>query len=446
MSFLRCPNSVVLHFPDSVHANCGSSEVLPRLLETVDAEKVTSVQFLRGGRVRLTFKDQASCDDLISSGLVFDDAHVRVVRADLRFRSVYVRDLPFEVPDDDVKAFFESYGDVLSVSRSTFANFPAIYNGNRVVELAVDLDIPYFVTIGDFSCRAWYPGQPVHCTICREVGHRGPSCPLSGLCRRCRRPGHMARECRQPWGAIHPGTEVLSSTVPLADDDDDADYVPPSDASTGSSMEDDDEMMSGDHEIVASAAPPPSSPPDAHVPVPDVPPAPFSASDVPPAPSVSVPDIPPALSAPAPDVPPAPSIPALDVPPVPNLPDVPPVPSVPVPDASKLPKSSAPVSSAASTLFRDKTDPVLLSALGELSRDAVTRMSSKDVADFVSRLIDEHRLSPDYRSYMTNYVLRVQRKFSSRDVKKPVKRAPARISDSEGPPARKPTRPDRVPS
>ena len=378
MSFLRCPNSVVLHFPDSVYANCGSSEVLPRLLEAVDAEKVTSMQFLRGGRVRLTFKDQASCDDLISTGLVFDDVHVRVVRADLRFRSVYVRDLPFEVPDDDVKTLYESYGDVRSVRRSTFANFPAIYNGNRVVELAVDLDIPYFVTIGDFSCRAWYPGQPVHCTICREVSDRGPSCPLSGLCRRCLRPGHMARECRQPWGAIHPGTEVLSSTVPLADVDDDADYVPPFEASSGSSMvEDDDEMMSGDHEIAASAAPPPSPPPDvAHVPVPDVPPAPVSASDVPPAPSVSVPDVPPALSAPA-----------LDVPPAPNLPDVPPAPSVPVSDASKLPISSSPVSSAAPTLFRDKTDPVLLSALGELSRDAVTRISSEDVADFVSRLI-----------------------------------------------------------
>ena len=342
-------------------------------------------------------------------------------------------------------------GSRISASRSDLLkvpNFPAIYNGNRVVELAVGLDSPYFVTIGDFSCRAWYPGQPVHCTICREVGHRGPSCPLSGLCRRCLRPGHMVRECRQPWGAIHPGTEVLFSPVPLADDDDDADYVLPFEASSGFSMvEDDDEMMSGDHEVAALAAPPPSPPPDAAlVPVPDVPPAPVSASDVPPAPSVSVPDIPPALSAPAPDVPPAPSIPALDVPPAPNLPDVPPAPSVPVPDASKPPKSSAPVSSAAPTLFRDKTDPVLLSALGELSRDAVTRMSSKDVADFVSRLIDEHSLSPDYRSYMTNYVLRVQRKFSSRDLKKPVQHAPARISDSEGPPARKPTRPDRVPS
>ena len=66
------------------------------------------------------------------------------------------------------------------------------------------------------------------------------------------------------------------------------------------------------------------------------------------------------------------------------------------------------------------SDPVLLSALGDLSGDAVTRMSSKDVADFVSRLIVEQSLSTDSRSYMTNYVLHVQRKFSRKDVKKPL--------------------------
>ena len=35
--------------------------------------------------------------------------------------------------------------------------------------------------------------------MCREFGHRAQSCPLSGLCRRCRRPRHKARECKQAW-------------------------------------------------------------------------------------------------------------------------------------------------------------------------------------------------------------------------------------------------------
>ena len=58
--------------------NCGWSDVLPRLLSVVDAENLTAVHFLRGGCVRLPFKDRASCDDLISSGLVCGDVQILV--------------------------------------------------------------------------------------------------------------------------------------------------------------------------------------------------------------------------------------------------------------------------------------------------------------------------------------------------------------------------------
>ena len=63
---------------------------------------------------------------------------------------------PSEISDDDVKAFFESYGNVLLVQLSTFANFPALHNGNRVVEMALDQAIPYLVSICDYNCRVWY--------------------------------------------------------------------------------------------------------------------------------------------------------------------------------------------------------------------------------------------------------------------------------------------------
>ena len=44
--------------------------MLPLLLDAVDPEKLVTVQFLRGGRVRLTFKDTVSCDELMSFGLI----------------------------------------------------------------------------------------------------------------------------------------------------------------------------------------------------------------------------------------------------------------------------------------------------------------------------------------------------------------------------------------
>ena len=39
----------------------------------------------------------------------------------------------------------------------------------------------------------------------------------------------MARKCRQAWGAVYPGTEILSSSVPVAADDNSPDYIPPPD-------------------------------------------------------------------------------------------------------------------------------------------------------------------------------------------------------------------------
>ena len=273
MASLLFPNSVVAHFPEAIYKTSGSSTVLPHLLDAVDRDNLTTVQFLRGGLVRLTFKDVACCDHLVTQGFVYGDSQVRVLRADSHVRSIHVRDLPSEVPDDDVRAFFGSFGEVLSIRRATFANYPSVYNGNRVVEVALTQDVPYFVSISSYNCRVWYARQPAQCVICREVGHRAPSCPLSGLCRRCCQPGHMARECRRAWGNLHSGTEILSSDVPAKDDDDSPEYVPPTTVSEDS--EEECEMASGDEEVAAQVTAP--LPPRSTVPV-QVAPAPVSTS------------------------------------------------------------------------------------------------------------------------------------------------------------------------
>ena len=427
MSSLRCPNSVVLHFPDAVHTTVGSSEMLPYLLDTLEREKLTTVQFLRGGRVRLTFTDQASCDALISSGLTYNNLEVRVLRADSRFRSVYLRDLPSEVSDEDVKAFLQSYGEILSIHRSTFPNFPGIFNGNRVVEFALDRDIPYFVTIADFNCRVWYPGQPAHCAICRKPGHRVSSCPLSGLCRRCLQPGHMARECRRAWDTIRPGTDVLASNVPAALDDHDENYVPPEEApSEAPEGMEDVQLMSGDEEVAASAPPPP--PPPVPASVPDVPPAPVKAPPPAPMPLSAASDV---L---VPDVPPAP---------VSDLKVLTPSVSAPPPPTSSAPPVSIPPATKTSDV-----DPRFASSLRKLPTDQLFNLSQQDVSDFVSDFIEKHRSTVSTFNVLYDYVFSTQRKIFKKmeSAKKSLKRLPAKPLETEGPPPRKPTRPDRVSS
>ena len=160
-----------------------------------------TVQFLRNGAVRVTFKSSLDCSRVLSSGISFRDVPLPVVSADTRSRLVYLRDCPAEVPDDVVKQFFSTFGEVHSISRSCHQAFPDVHDGNRVIKITLTKDVPGVVSVHGNECRMWYRRQPASLAICRKLGHRSRSCPLNGLCRRCRRPGHHARECTNAWSS-----------------------------------------------------------------------------------------------------------------------------------------------------------------------------------------------------------------------------------------------------
>ena len=192
MPFAR---SVLLHFPEEIHLTQGVSEVAPQLLQVLDVENIAAVQFLKNGQVRVTCKTAEYRDDLLEgSTLLFGDVPIPVTAADQPIRSVFVRDLPFEVPDCDVKSAFESFGVVLSVHQCFFRDFPSVANGTRRLVMSFRGSIPSSVSVADFPVRVFHAGQPVICSICHESGHLPRDCPFSGLCLRCKQPGHMARE------------------------------------------------------------------------------------------------------------------------------------------------------------------------------------------------------------------------------------------------------------
>ena len=154
--------------------------------------------------MRLTFEDAETCSAVLKDGLDLGDVPVQLFPADDRVSIVHLRDLPVEVDHDSISAFFATYGEVLSVDHCHFEEYPTVCNGNRVIKILLNQDIPCFVEVEGCSCRVWYSRQPAQCSICREIDHRSPACPLSGLCRRCHQPGHMARECTQTWGPLFP--------------------------------------------------------------------------------------------------------------------------------------------------------------------------------------------------------------------------------------------------
>ena len=130
-------------------------------------------------------RSEAYREDLLSSEFRFEDTVVPVTPADCVVKSVYVRDLPFEVSDKSIVSVFSTYGKVYSVKSVYHKEFPAICTGSRTVLMSVNGSVLSIVNVHGFECRVWYPGLLFRFSFIR------PSTP--GLCRRCKEPGHVAR-------------------------------------------------------------------------------------------------------------------------------------------------------------------------------------------------------------------------------------------------------------
>ena len=82
MPTYQFPCSLVALFPESVYKNAGVADVLPLVMQSLDPDKVQCAQFLRAGRVRLTFDDPESCAAVLKSGLDLGDVAVQLFPAD----------------------------------------------------------------------------------------------------------------------------------------------------------------------------------------------------------------------------------------------------------------------------------------------------------------------------------------------------------------------------
>ena len=252
--FAGCTSTLVVQFPDEVYRSSGESVVLPELLKSVDVPKVRCVQFVRNGLVRVTFDDTACSDAALSSGIVFRGMRLPASYVSTRFRLVYVRDLPAEVPESFVQNALSSYGTVHGVFAMEYSGYPGLLNGTRLVKVTLEKDVPSSLRICDFDVRVWYRGQPQACIICRSYRHRVKECPLNGLCRRCHKPGHVARECREPR-RVHEPLSTLEEFSATDDSTDRNDAVcVPTDAFEPSSSIDADEESTVSKRLLSPTA------------------------------------------------------------------------------------------------------------------------------------------------------------------------------------------------
>ena len=205
---------------------------LSALLGSVRKEDVKCVQDMRK-YFRVTFVSKEIKDYFSSRGLKIRGIQIPFLEAD---ESCVVRlfNIPFEVPEGNVKAVLSLYGTVIShqleVDRES-----GIYTGTRLLRMRINKPIPDRLTVLDYPFVAWYPGQPKVCRLSRCWSCCVP-CPNKGLCRLCRAPGHIARSCPNR-GSSEPSTSAnpwqsrscvaVSSNVPVASASSDSASVVP---------------------------------------------------------------------------------------------------------------------------------------------------------------------------------------------------------------------------
>ena len=67
----------MVQFQEDVYKNAGTSEILPHLMKCLDAHKILAVQFLRAGKVRLTFDEPEVCSAVLRNGLELEGLSVQ---------------------------------------------------------------------------------------------------------------------------------------------------------------------------------------------------------------------------------------------------------------------------------------------------------------------------------------------------------------------------------
>ena len=189
------PNTLIATVPEDL-SGLSRAELVDKLVTCLGADVICCIQFVPKCYARITFTSSDARNQAFLSGIYVDSTRLYTVEADPTFKDVYLEHLPVEVPDDAVLQAFGPFGAVHDITHLKYAG-TEIYNGTRLLRISLASDVPVNIRILRYPCRVFYKGQPRPCSICRSSDHRAMDCPLRDVCRRCREPGHFARNCNK---------------------------------------------------------------------------------------------------------------------------------------------------------------------------------------------------------------------------------------------------------
>ncbi|CAN7979364.1 unnamed protein product [Ixodes persulcatus] len=133
--------------------------------------------------------------------------------------------IPFHLPDETVKKALEPYGKVEDVARETWrvGGFEGVQSTTRVVRLTLREDVtleklPHQLRLPGCTALVLAPGRAPLCLRCRRTGHIRRECRVP-RCESCRRFGHLRDDSKKTYADVANGGPEDDASELLMDQD-----------------------------------------------------------------------------------------------------------------------------------------------------------------------------------------------------------------------------------
>ena len=115
-----------------------------------------------------------------------------------KMRTFFLYDTPFELSIEDLKVIFSEFGIVQEVRRTTFKNWPQVFDGRVILTYQEQtMTVPECIKLGKLGKSGRItirePGERVRkrrCHKCHEEDHEAKDCPGETICFECGEQGH----------------------------------------------------------------------------------------------------------------------------------------------------------------------------------------------------------------------------------------------------------------
>ena len=138
------PRTVVIHVHGMVEHK-SSNVIVQMLSKKLDFSKVKTIQFIPGGRIRVTFTSLEYRNVILNrKTLQIDDVHsLNITASDDPVTDVYVHNLPNEAGDVGIRLALLPFGTAHVITYQRFASFKNISTGTRICRMSLNQHIPF---------------------------------------------------------------------------------------------------------------------------------------------------------------------------------------------------------------------------------------------------------------------------------------------------------------